>query len=647
MAGGSRFATGTTYGAGGLAVMSHSSADTRKPKYVALLTLGALGVVFGDIGTSPLYAFREAFIVADLEVTREGVLGVLSLILWALVIVVSVKYLSFVMRADNDGEGGILALTSLIISKAAQSKSRLALVGVGIFGTALLYGDGMITPAISVLSAVEGLEVATPSLGPWVLIIAAAILVVLFMNQHHGTGTLGAFFGPVMVVWFVILAGLGIGQIAQEPGVLTALNPFHAIFFVAGNPGFSFLALGGVFLVVTGSEALYADMGHFGRKPIRLAWFGLVFPSLLLNYFGQGALLIRDPAAIENPFYNLAPDFAVIPLVILATMATVIASQALISGAYSLTSQAIKLGYLPRQHVDHTSPREVGQIYVSSINWVLMVAAVGLVFAFGSSSRLAAAYGVGVATDMVITTILLFMVMRDRWRWGRAAAVALAGFFLLIDGALFGANVTKIPSGGWFPLAIGLVGYTLMTTWKKGRQLMVDRGIKHELPVERFIASIVEHPQTRVSGTGIYLYGEVGVTPPTLLTNLRHHEVLHEQIVLVTVEVANQPRVPQARRATVHTLGEGFVQVLLRYGFMDEPNVPDALQSIVSKSFGFDPVEATYFIGTEHVVATPLPGMPLWREHLFAFMHRNAASAARYFGLPSDQVVEVGIQVPI
>jgi KUP system potassium uptake protein len=627
--------------------VSEATAETTDPKYMAVLTLGALGVVFGDIGTSPLYAFREAFEVADLEVTKDGVLGVLSLIVWALVLVVSVKYLGFVMRADNDGEGGILALTSLIIRKAGHSRGRLALIGVGLFGTALLYGDGMITPAISVLSAVEGLEVALPSLSNWVTVIAAIILVVLFTNQHRGTASLGKLFGPVMVVWFVVLAGLGIAQIASEPAVLQALSPFVAIDFVVSNPRFALLALGGVFLVVTGSEALYADMGHFGTRPIRLAWFALVFPALVLNYFGQGALLIADPGAIENPFYRLAPDFAVLPLVVLATLATVIASQALISGAYSLTSQAIQLGYLPRQTVDHTSPREFGQIYVSAVNWLLMIAAVALVFAFGSSSNLAAAYGVGVATDMVITTLLLFVVMRDHWNWRKEVIIGVTGVFLAIDLVFFGANITKIPAGGWFPLLIGVVGFVMMATWKKGRELMSERADTSEVDLERFVASIAQHPQTRVSGTGVYLFNRSGSTPPTLLTNLRHHEVLHETVVVVTVQVAGQPRVPQARRTTMQNLGEGFFQVELLYGFMEEPIVPTALQNIVSHDFGFDPTIATYFIGRETVLATELPGMQLWREHLFAFMHRNAASAARFFGLPSHQVVEVGVQVQI
>ena len=629
--------------------MAESAATSERStnKYLAILTLGALGVVYGDIGTSPLYAFRESFTAANLEVSRSAVLGVLSLIFWALAIVVSVKYLIFVMRADNDGEGGILALTSLIIRRAVKSRSRMVLVAVGLFGTALLYGDGMITPAISVLSAVEGLEIAVPALEPWVIVIASVILIVLFTNQHRGTATLGALFGPVMVVWFSVLAVLGLAQILQEPGVLAAINPYRAAEFVAMNPRFAFLALGGVFLVVTGSEALYADMGHFGPRPIRLGWFGFVFPALVLNYFGQGALLIGEPSAIDNPFYNLAPSWAVLPLVVLATLATVIASQALITGAYSLTSQAIQLGYLPRQRVDHTSPRQFGQIYVSTVNWVLMIAAVGLVIGFRTSSNLAAAYGVGVATDMVITTVLLFVVMRDRFRWRIGIAVGLTAFFLLVDLAFFGANVTKIPAGGWFPLLIGAIGFTLMTTWKTGRALVGARLRRAGLPIERFIASIVDHPQQRVSGTGVYLYAEPGTTPSTLLTNLRHHEVLHEKIVLVAVQVAGRPRVPQASRATVHDLGDGFSQVVLRYGFIEDPNVPLALGNIVSADFGVDPSRATYFIGKETILATEIPGMWLWREHLFAFMHRNGANAARFFDLPPEQVVEVGVQVPI
>jgi KUP system potassium uptake protein len=629
-----------------LSTTSSSAPEARNPRYVALLTLGALGVVYGDIGTSPLYALRESFAVADLEVSAASVLGVLSLVFWALVLVVSIKYLSFVMRADNDGEGGILALTSLIMQKAGQSRSRLFLIGVGVFGTALLYGDGMITPAISVLSAVEGLEVAVPGLEPWVLFIAAAILLVLFTNQHRGTSTLGNFFGPIMVLWFSVLAVLGLLQILKAPEVLQAINPINGLTFVIDQPVFAFLALGGVFLVATGSEALYADMGHFGTRPIRLGWFSFVFPALTLNYFGQGALLLERPDAIENPFYLLAPDWAVIPLVVLATFATVIASQALISGAYSLTTQAIQLGFLPRQTIDHTSPLKVGQVYVASINWVLMVAAIALVFGFGSSSRLAAAYGVGVATDMVITTILLAIVMRDHWRWKPGLVVAIASAFLIVDLTFFGANITKIPSGGWFPLVVGLAGFAVMTTWSMGRRIIKERRLK-QLPIERFIASIVEHPQTRVPGTAVYMHPEPGMTPPSMLTNLRHHEVLHETVVLVAIIISNHPRIPRARRATSHDLGEGFYQVVLNYGFMNELDVPDALANIVDPEFGFDPTDATYFIGKETILVTELPSMAKWREHLFSMMYRNAAGADRYFLLPHDRVVEVGVQVPI
>jgi KUP system potassium uptake protein len=627
---------------------SHAAqAGDLRGKALAVTALGALGVVFGDIGTSPLYAFREAFAHEDLQVGEETVVGVLSLIFWALILVVTVKYLLFVMRADNDGEGGILALTSLIMSKGPRSRGRVVLIAVGLFGTALLYGDGMITPAISVLSAVEGLEVATPSVGPWVLVIACAILVLLFGNQHRGTAALGALFGPIMVAWFSVLALLGVTQIAKEPGVLKAVSPLEFLEFARDQPRLTFLALGGVFLVVTGSEALYADMGHFGRKPIRLGWFGLVFPALVLNYFGQGALLMRRPETIENPFYEMAPGWAVIPLVVLATGATVIASQALISGAYSLTSQAIKLGYLPRMRIDHTSSRHVGQIYVPGVNWLLMIASVGLVLGFGSSTNLAAAYGVGVATDMVITTILLAVVMRVRWHWAARSVAALTLLFLLTDVVFFGANILKVPSGGWFPLVIGLIGFTLMVTWKKGTALTAARMSDTELPVEKFVKSIGEHPQLRVPGTGVYMFARPMATPPALLTNLRHHEVLHETIVLVAVEFETTPRVPQARRVTISHFDEGFHQIVLHFGFMDEVDVPSALESIVARGFGLDPARLTYFLGKETVIPTDFPGMQLWREHLFAFMHRNSGDAARSFELPPQSVVEVGVQVTI
>jgi len=612
------------------------------------MSVGALGVVYGDIGTSPLYALRESFSAAEsLEITRDSVFGILSLMFWALVLVVSLKYLLVVLRADNEGEGGILALTALVLDRRSSGRRTALLAAIGLFGTALLYGDGMITPAISVLAAVEGVEVTLPGLHAFVVPIASVILVGLFMIQRRGTATIGAIFGPVMVLWFITLAALGIRHVVATPSILAALHPIYAIRFVADQPRLGLLALGAIFLVVTGSEALYADMGHFGRAPIRLGWFTIVFPALVINYFGQGALVISDAAAIDNPFYRMAPAWASLPLVVLATAATVIASQALISGAYSLTMQAIQLGYLPRQRIDHTSPREFGQIYIPAINWVLMVATVGLVISFGSATRLAAAYGVAVTTTMVITTILLYAVMRHRWGWSRLLSGGLSGLFLVVDLAFFGANIVKIPAGGWFPLIIGLAVFTLMTTWKRGRRLVAQRVHRGELPIERFIDSIADNPQRRVPGTAVYMFPDAGSTPPALLTNLQHNGILHETVVVVSVTVVRRPRIHRAERSTVQTLGEGFFQVRLRFGFMEQPDVPSALSSIVTADFGFDDDDATYFLGRETVLPSPRPGMAQWREHLFATMQRNATSAATFFELPPDRVFEVGMQVEI
>jgi KUP system potassium uptake protein len=624
--------------------------ERRGPKYLLLMSLGALGVVYGDIGTSPLYAFREAFVAADgLTVDRSSVFGILSLMFWALVLIVSIKYLAFVMRADNHGEGGILALTALIapLGSHLSKRMRWGLVGIGLFGTALLYGDGMITPAISVLAAVEGLEVAAPALEHFVVPIAVVIIIALFTLQRRGTATIGFIFGPVMIAWFSVLALLGVSQIVTEPGILAAILPSYAASFVVAEPVFAFLALGAIFLVVTGSEALYADMGHFGKRPIRIGWFALVFPALLLNYMGQGALLIGDPASVENPFFTMAPSWALLPLVFLATLATVIASQALISGAYSLTMQAIQLGYVPRMTVDHTSPREIGQVYLSVVNWGLMVACVGLVVAFRSSTNLAAAYGVAVTTTMVITTVLLFVVMRERWNWKLPYALAITVVFLAVDLVFFAANIVKVPAGGWFPLVVGGLVFTVMTTWKRGRSILSARIRRGELPIERFIGSIVEHPQQRVPGTAVYLFPDAGATPPALLANLRHNEVIHDRIVIVSVQTAGMPRVPKARRAIVHGLGEGFYSLVLRFGFFERPDVPEALDEIVDADFGFDPTDAIYVIGRETVISTERPGMARWREHLFAFLHRNAANAAQYFELPVERVIEVGSQVEI
>jgi len=618
--------------------------------YLLVTSLTALGVVFGDIGTSPLYAFRETFAVAgDLEISVANVLGILSLIFWSLTLVVTVKYLVVVMRADNHGEGGILALTAMAVRPGRPVLRPLSkgLLVVGIFGTALLYGDGIITPAISVLSAVEGLELLAPDLESFVVPISVAIVIALFTVQRSGTGRIGAVFGPVMVVWFGVMALLGVTQIFADPSVLSAISPIYAIRFVAAQPGAAFLSLGAVFLVVTGSEALYADMGHFGRRPIRLAWFAAAFPALLLNYFGQGAYLMANPEAILNPFYSMAPRWTLLPLVTLATMATVIASQALITGAFSLTQQAVRLGFLPRMRIEHTSSREYGQVYMGTVNYLLMIACVLTIVAFGSASNLAAAYGVAVTTTMLITTLLLFLVMRLRWRWSllRAGLVTLG--FLVVDLAVFGANVVKIVQGGWFPLAVGLVVTAVMLTWRRGRRELVSKMRRGHLPIERFIGSIAAHPQRRVAGTGVFLFPEPGVTPPALLANLKNNNVIHETVMLVSVQTDITPRVHRAARATVHDLGEGFYQVLLKFGFMERQNVPAALSEIVHSDFGFDASDAVYVLGKETVI---VKSRTLWesvRNRMFALMHRNSSNAAQFFSLPSGDVMEIGVQVEL
>jgi len=618
---------------------------------LSALSLAALGVVYGDIGTSPLYAMRESLAGPGhvLDVSASNVLGVLSLIFWSLIIVISIKYLVFVMRADNDGEGGILALTALITPEGRKRRpGRFVLVVVGLFGTALLYGDGMITPAISVLSAVEGTEVATEAFEGWVIPIAVVILVWLFAVQHRGTASLGRVFGPVMVVWFSTLAVLGVVHIVDEPGVFRAINPAYGIDFFADNGFKGFLALGSVFLVVTGGEALYADMGHFGKRPIQLGWFGLVLPGLLLNYFGQGALLLGEPDAIENPFYRLVPQAFVIPLVVLATIATVIASQALISGAFSLTMQAVQLGYSPRFRIIHTSPSQIGQIYIPAVNWVLMVACIGLVIGFQSSTQLAAAYGVAVTLTMIITTILFYVVARERFRWALSAVAALSAGFLVVDLAFFGANVFKIPHGGWFPLVIGAIVLTLLTTWRTGRQILGDRIRRAQLPLDDFLASVHEHgPPIRVPGTAVFLFSVPHMTPPALLTNHRHNGVLHEQVIVLSITTDDVPRVLPAQRAELVDHGQGVTSVCLHYGFMEEPDVRTGLTEGQASDLGIDPEFADYFLGAESLVVTDRPGMALWREHLFAFMSRNATSAANYFGLPADRITTVGMRVEL
>lgn len=620
-------------------------------KHLLYLALGALGVVYGDIGTSPLYAFRESFHASyGIATSKDNILGVLSLIFWALILVISVKYAAFVMRADNHGEGGILALTALIGARRRvliPGTVRWALVMLGLFGTALLYGDGMITPAISVLSAVEGLSIATPLFTPYVVPLTIMILVALFLFQSRGTERVGRVFGPITLVWFATIAVLGVTWIVRQPDVLKAVSPYYAFEFFWANGWRGFMVLGSVFLVVTGGEALYADMGHFGRAPIRLAWFAVVLPALLLNYFGQGALLLQHPEAVENPFYQMAPNWALIPLVIIATAATVIASQALITGAFSLTMQAVQLGYLPRVAITHTSAKEIGQVYIASVNRILMVACVALVLAFGSSSNLAAAYGVAVTTTMVITTLLLFRIERTRWRWPLWAAVGSTLFFLIIDFAFWGANLLKIPAGGWFPLLVGAGVMTLMTTWRQGRNLLAQRLRTGVQRLDEFIAHLNFDQVTRVPGTAIFMYSDPEGVPPALLLNLRHNKVLHERVILLSVSTLEAPRVPLTHRMTVQKLKHGFYRMALHYGFMETSNVLRDLPLACDHGLPLDLKEVSFFLGSERMMATVRPGMAIWREKLFILMSRNATNAATFFSLPPEQVVELGTLVEL
>jgi KUP system potassium uptake protein len=617
-------------------------------RYLAALALGALGVVYGDIGTSPLYALRECFHGEyAVEPTPEHVLGVLSLVFWSLIIVISIKYLVFVMRADNRGEGGILALVALAVPRdVAPGGMAWALALLGVFGASLLYGDGMITPAISVLSAVEGLELAAPALAEWVVPLTVVILVGLFALQRRGTGSVGRMFGPVMVVWFATIAVLGVRGIAQEPSVLAAIAPWHAIQFLAEKGGQGVIVLASVFLVVTGGEALYADMGHFGRRPIRVAWFGLVLPALVLNYFGQGALVLEDAAAASNPFYLLAPDWLLYPLIALATAATVIASQALISGAFSMTHQAIQLGYCPRLPVSHTSARESGQIYVGAVNWALMVASCALVVGFGSSANLAAAYGMAVTATMLITTALLCVVARRRWGWG-LGAVALGVVFLPVDFAFLGANALKIEDGGWFSLLIAAIGFTLMSTWKRGRAVLRERLEETGLPLELFLPDLETSKLPRVPGAAVFLSGDPLGTPLALLHNVKHNKVVHEQNVLLTLATEDVPYVGDEDRVTLKPLGHGFFRVIAHHGFMDLPDVPKLLRKVRSAALPIDLERTSYFLGRERLIPSGRSGMARWREWLFSVMSQNAQSATTFFHIPPGQVVELGAQVEL
>jgi KUP system potassium uptake protein len=628
---------------------SHHLDRSPRGRYLAALTVGALGIVYGDIGTSPLYALRECFHgTHGIAPTRDNVLGVLSLIFWSLTLIISVKYLVFVMRADNEGEGGILALMALVSKQPDERKRmRATMIGLGLFGAALLYGDGMITPAVSVLGAVEGLNVTTHLFEPYVVPIAIVILVGLFLIQSSGTERIGFLFGPVMIVWFVVIGVLGVRWILQDLRVLSAFNPVHGLQFFAANGFHAFVVLGSVFLVVTGGEALYADMGHFGPRPIRVAWFGLVLPALFLNYLGQGAMLINQPEAAHNPFYLLAPRWALYPLVVLATMAAIIASQALISGAYSLTRQAIQLGYSPRLDIQYTSPHQQGQIYMPQVNWLLMIATVGLVLGFGSSSALAAAYGIAVTSTMVITTLLAYLVARRSWGVRRSVAGSLAAFFLTIELGFFGANVIKIPHGGWFPLVIGAALYLLLSTWKKGRALLASRLRERLYPFDRFMQDITRRPPHRVPGTAVFMTSNLIGTPPTLLHNLEHNQVLHERVVLLTVVTSDAPHVEDDDRLSVETLGQGFYRVTLRYGFMEEPDVPTALALGGQRGLPLDAATMTFFLGVETLLSTEREGMARWRERLFAVMSRNAVRATSFFRIPPERVVELGMQIEL
>jgi KUP system potassium uptake protein len=611
------------------------------------ITLTAIGVVYGDIGTSPLYAMRECFFGShSVPVSHANVLGVLSLIIYSLVLVISVKYIAIVMRADNQGEGGILALAALLPQQSERRGVSL-LVALGIFGAALLYGDGMITPAITVLGAVEGLKVATPLFDPYVVPVAVVILIAIFAIQRHGTHRVGRLFGPIMVVWFVVIGVLGFVSMLKHPVVLTAIDPSHAVSFFREHGWHGFAVLGAVFLVVTGGEALYADMGHFGKRPIRFAWFTLVLPALLLNYFGQGALLLSNAAAAEQPFFLLAPDWALLPLVGLATAAAIIASQALISGAFSLTQQAIQLGYCPRLDIDHTSHHEMGQVYVPQVNWALMVCTIFIVIGFGSSTALAAAYGIAVTLTMVITAVLLQVIAQERWGWPPVVAYAVTGVFLVIDLAFFGANVLKIAHGGWLPLVIGWLLFTLMTTWKTGRQIVARRLTARALPIEDFLARVEATQPTRVPGTAVFMTAQPRGTPPALAHNLRYNKVLHQHVVMLMVTTQPVPHVPPNQRVTVKPLGQGVFDVVVRYGFMEDPNVPDAVAIACEHGLEVDKDDVTYFLGRETLIVTKAPGMSLWRERLFVLMARNAIRATTFFRLPPERVVELGVQVEI
>lgn len=618
-----------------------------KPKLSAL-TLAALGVVFGDIGTSPLYTIKEVFSAGThpVPLTEANMFGILSLIVWALIMVVSVKYVAFIMRADNRGEGGIMALLALASHNAGDNvnKQRFIML-LGILGACMFYADGMITPAISVLSAVEGLEIAAPMLNSMILPITLVVLLILFWAQSKGTALVGAFFGPIMLLWFGTLAFLGIQSILQNTAILHALNPIYAIHFFAVSPWIAFVALGAVVLAVTGAEALYADMGHFGRFPIRLAWYGFVLPALILNYFGQGALILKNPEAVQNPFFLLAPEWLLFPLIILATLAAVIASQAVITGAFSVSRQALQLGYLPRMHVEHTSESQEGQIYIPRVNWGLMLAVMVLVLGFKTSGNLAAAYGIAVTGDMVITTLLAGIVFHNMWGWSKLRTGALVAMFLTVDVAFFSANVLKIPDGGWVPLVIGIVIFTLMLTWKTGRTILYLHMKNEAMALEPFIEAIGTHPPARVPGTALFMTPNLEGVPHAMLHNLKHNKVLHEKVVVLTVKFLDYPHTTDDERVEVEVLPHEFYKVTVRYGFKDEPDLPRDLMLCTNEGLVLDAMDTSFFIGKEILIASEKTEMAYWRKKIFIGLFRSAETITNQFKLPPNRVVELGAQM--
>lgn len=631
---------------------AHHSGSEAPPSggYLASLTLAALGVVYGDIGTSPLYALRECFHShSGLTPTPENVLGILSLILYALILNISIKYCLLILRADNNGEGGILSLMALSLRPSTLSPGqRTMLFSAGVFGAALFYGDGMITPAISVLSAVEGLEIATPVLKPYVIPITLAILVGLFGIQRKGTAGIGAVFGPITFLWFAVLAVLGLVKMVEVPAVLGALNPLYAVTFLAHNPWQGFVTLGSVVLVVTGGEALYADMGHFGKTPIRLAWFGLVLPALVLNYFGQGALLLQNPEAISNPFYNLAPSWALIPMVILAAMATCIASQAMISGAYSITRQAIQLGFCPRMEIVQTSSSEIGQIYIPTINSMLLGCVIVLVLGFKTSSSLAAAYGIAVTATMAINTFLAFFVVRNLWGWSMGKALVVLSPFLIIEVAFTASNLLKLAHGGWFPIVVGVLVFLILTTWKKGRELLSAKLNEAQVPMDLFVESLSLSPPPVVPGTAVFLVGNPNGVPHALLHNLKHNRILHERVVFLTVINEEVPFIPEAQRLHYEQFDTRFSRLVLRYGFMESPAVGKQLDNLNIPELKLEPMSTSYFLGRESlIVSHKAGGMARWRKGLFVWMAQNARRASDFFSLPPNRVVEMGTQLEI